>query len=312
MSFRLILCTLLCFQSTIDIAYSIPSVWDLFDYVHAGTKQGDRSYQIIDNENGNGPKDLQTAGQFGWTLVQIGDLDEDGVDDMATSAIGESCWSFSDDTDDLDPMVPTNSSDVCGSLYQNCTNVTFCDFQDVSYGTCVDCSSYSSAAACESSGLNQYGIAECQCECFNDCSYIFQGQLLPRCGAVYVLFMRENATVKSSVRITKQVNGGPQWLRSNDNFGHGVAPAGDLNGDGITDLAVGAPGTYTGGSLYILYMHKNGSSYDFALIRGPENGNGPPVHYQGRFASSVNNIGKPEKLEADVVKLLFYDCALCR
>jgi len=271
--------------------YSEPIYWDLFDYVHAGTIQGDRSYQIIDHENGNGPKELQNAGQFGWTLVQIGDLDGDGVIDMASSAIGESCWSFSIDNDDLDPVVPTNTSEACGDDYLTCSAGDYCDYQDVSFGACASCSSLANIASCETLGLNQLGVAECQCSCFNDCSAVGLGQLLPRCGAVYVLFMLENATVKSSVRITREINGGPQWLRSNDNFGHGLSSAGDVNGDGVVDLAVGAPGTYTGGSLYILFMQVNGSSNEFSLIRGEVNGNGPPVHHQGRFASSVNNIG---------------------
>jgi hypothetical protein len=278
----------ICFSFILPGIYG---VWDLFDYVHAGTDQGDRSYQIIDHENGNGPRELQTSGQFGWTLVQIGDLDEDGVDDMATSAIGESCWSFSSDTDDVDPAVPVNASTACGDDYNSCSDDAFCDYQEVSYGACTNCSDYSSVSSCESAGFNQLGVAECQCDCFGDCSSVGQGQLLRRCGAVYILFMHENATVKNSVRITREINGGPQWLRANDNFGHGLAPAGDVNGDGIVDMAIGAPGTYTGGSLYILFMHRNGSSNSFSLIRGAENGNGPPVHHQGRFSSSVNNIG---------------------
>lgn len=286
--------TLLCLFSHLFISVrSDTSVWDLFDYVHVGS-EGDRSYQIIDSENGNGPKELQKAGQFGWTLVQVGDIDGDGVDDLVTSAIGETCWSNTTDPD-FDPGVPANLTTACGDDYLTCSNSSFCDYQDVSFGTCNECSKFPSVDYCGATSppLNYYGLFACQCDCFGVCTLEPpDGQLMPRCGAVYVLFMRQNATVKSSKRITAGVNGGPSWLRSNDNFGHGVAPAGDLNGDGVMDLAVGAPGTYTGGSLYILFMDRSGSSTGFSLIRGGENGNGPPVHHQGRFASSVNNIGE--------------------
>ena len=113
-----------------------------------------------------------------------------------------------------------------------------------------------------------------------------------RCGAVYILFMgRNRTTVLRSVRITNEVNGGPRYLRANDNFGHGIAPAGDIDGDGIVDLAVGAPGTYTGGSLYILFMEVDGSARSYTLIRGQVNGNGPPVKFMGRFASSMAYLG---------------------
>jgi hypothetical protein len=292
---------LLClFAHTLPGILSHTKQWSLFDYVHAGTEQGERSYQIIDNEFGNGPTELQTAGQFGWTLVQIGDLDGDGVVDMASSAIGESCWSFSLDGDDVETTTPANASSACGDDYNACDDATssFCDYQEVSYGACADCSEYSSSAACAAGGLNQLGVFECQCACHNECERTGFGQLLPRCGAVYVLFMRENATVKSYTRITREINGGPQWLRSNDNFGHGLASAGDVDGDGVVDLAVGAPGTYTGGSLYVLFMQRNGSSSHFSLIRGASNGNGPPVHHQGRFSSSVNNIGEWQRSSA--------------
>ena len=284
---------LFLFSHIFTSVLSHTGLWDLFDYVHVGT-QGERSYQIIDNENGNGPKGLQTAGQFGWTLVQVGDLDGDGVDDLVTSAIGESCWSNSSDPSDVEPPIPANITIACGDLYNNCSDTSFCDHQEVTHGICSECSNFATAEYCgATSGLNQYGLFACECDCFGECTETLPvGQLLPRCGAVYVLLMRQNATVKESVRITASINGGPQWLRSNDNFGHGVAPAGDVNGDGVMDLAVGAPGTYTGGSLYILFMNRNGTSNDFSLIRGAENGNGPPVHHQGRFASSVSNIGK--------------------
>mmetsp|Transcript_14591 Transcript_14591/g.21995 ORF Transcript_14591/g.21995 Transcript_14591/m.21995 type:complete len:544 (+) Transcript_14591:120-1751(+) len=117
------------------------------------------------------------------------------------------------------------------------------------------------------------------------------GAELVRCGAVYILFMRQGALVESHVRITNLLNGGPQYLQANDNFGHGVAPAGDVDGDGIVDLVVGAPGTYTGGSLYVFFMNSNGTARSHTLIRGAENGNGPPVKHMGRFASSMANIG---------------------
>ena len=65
-------------------------------------------------------------------------------------------------------------------------------------------------------------------------------------GAVHVLFMNANGTVKSSVKIASGTNGGPT-LADFDHFGSSVASLGDLDGDGVTDLAVGAHGDDTGG-----------------------------------------------------------------
>lgn len=119
------------------------------------------------------------------------------------------------------------------------------------------------------------------------------GSIAVRCGAIYILFMGNNeSSVEYSVRITNNLNGGPIYLQPNDNFGYAVGKAGDIDGDGIVDLAVGAPGTYTGGSLYILFMNTDGTARDHVMIRGEENGNGPPVKYMGRFASSIAYLGK--------------------
>ena len=58
-------------------------------------------------------------------------------------------------------------------------------------------------------------------------------------GAVYVLLLSANGTVKSSVKIASGTSGGPT-LADGDLFGSSVAALGDLDGDGVTDLAVGA------------------------------------------------------------------------
>lgn len=47
--------------------------------------------------------------------------------------------------------------------------------------------------------------------------------------------------------IAHETNGGPT-LANYDSFGDFVASLGDLNGDGVTDLAVGAVGDDTGGN----------------------------------------------------------------
>ena len=66
-------------------------------------------------------------------------------------------------------------------------------------------------------------------------------------GAVYVLLMNSDGTAKSTRKIAHQAGVGPV-LADSDLFGISVTALGDLNGDGITDLASGAAGDDTGGS----------------------------------------------------------------
>ena len=69
----------------------------------------------------------------------------------------------------------------------------------------------------------------------------------PQRGAAHVLFMNPNGTVKGSVKLASGVSGVPA-LQDDDYFGSAVASLGDLDGDGVTDLAVGAYGDSSQGT----------------------------------------------------------------
>src|SRR6185503_18321104 len=73
-------------------------------------------------------------------------------------------------------------------------------------------------------------------------------------GAVYILLMNADGSVKSSSKVDSLTPTGPV-LANGDSFGSSIASPGDLDGDGVSDLAVGASGSATNrGAVHVLFL----------------------------------------------------------
>ena len=72
----------------------------------------------------------------------------------------------------------------------------------------------------------------------------------------------ENLLFRDLTKIAHNRNGGPS-LADGDRFGDSVAGIGDLNGDGIHDIAVGESGDESGGNnrgaVHIMFMDADGT-----------------------------------------------------
>ena len=125
-------------------------------------------------------------------------------------------------------------------------------------------------------------------------------------GAAYVVFQNTNGTVKKSVRIANNHNGGPT-LNSDDVFGASVTSLGDIDGDGITDLAIGAPGDSTGGTergaVYIVRLKSDGTAKSITKIAHSLNG-GPLLQNGDGFGMSI---ASPGDMDGDGVVDLVVD-----
>jgi hypothetical protein len=77
-------------------------------------------------------------------------------------------------------------------------------------------------------------------------------------GAVWILFLNPDGTVDSHQKISDTVGGFTGTLDDEDHFGVSMTSLGDLDGDGVGDLAVGAArdddGGLNRGAVWILFL----------------------------------------------------------
>jgi hypothetical protein len=110
-------------------------------------------------------------------------------------------------------------------------------------------------------------------------------------GAVFVLFMNAQGGVTSYQKIGNGIGGlGTGILDVTDNFGNAIEAPGDLDGDGIPDLIVGATQDDDGGSdrgaIYILYLNSNGTVSSYKKISSTSGG-GVSILNGAKFGGAI-------------------------
>jgi len=120
----------------------------------------------------------------------------------------------------------------------------------------------------------------------------------PRKGSVWILFMNNDETVSTQQEITQGVGGFSETLANDDLFGSSVANVGDLDGDNVQDLVVGAPGEGTPsgggfghGAVYVLFMNTDGTVKSHTKIANGVTNFGSPLDPGDQFGQSVANMG---------------------
>src|SRR6185503_7528225 len=106
-------------------------------------------------------------------------------------------------------------------------------------------------------------------------------------GAVFVLFLRADGTVRAQQRIAQSDGGFGGILDPSGEFGNAVCPLGDLDGDGNPDLAVGAwrdgEGSDLLGSIWILFLDADGTVKSEQHIGPGLGGFGGVLHLRDMF-----------------------------
>jgi hypothetical protein len=114
-------------------------------------------------------------------------------------------------------------------------------------------------------------------------------------GAVWILFLNLNGTVKAHQKISPTIGGFGGQLAAGDRFGYSLAAAPDLNGDGIDDLVVGAryddDGGTNRGAIWLLFLDTDGTVKGERKISSTAGGFGGVLSDSDSFGSSVAVLG---------------------
>ena len=234
----------------------------------------DSRVKIASGVNGGPP--LGNGSGFGNEVASLGDIDGDGVGDLAVGA-------FRDNT----------GGGSRGAVYVLHMN---------SDGS-VNSSTKIASGLNGSPALGNYGyfgvgvasLGDVDGDGITDLAvgHYKDGTGGTRRGAVHVLLLNSDGTVKSSSKIASGTPGAPA-LANDDLFGASVTSMGDLDGDGVTDIAVGARKDKTGGTnrgaVHVLLLNPDRSVKEATKFASGINGT-PALANGNAFGASVLSIG---------------------
>ena len=240
-----------------------------------------KSHQKISSIEGNFREKLEPYDAFGRAIANIGDFNGDSVTDIAVGAYHDDDGGYNTGAVYilfLNPDGTVKSSQKISSIEGNFKGV-------IDSGDC-----WGNAIT----GLNDLdgdGITDIAVGAHKNYS---PGTEMKRVGAVHILFMNSDGTVKSSQEIS-DTQGNFGVIKNNDVFGIDLTKLDDLDGDGVTDIAVGAHGDseygFSMGAVYILFLNSDGTVKSHQKITANLSNLQKNLDDSDMFGSSVDNIG---------------------
>ena len=324
------------------------AVWILFMNEDGMVK----SHQKISDTEGNFDGILDDLDSFGDSITYMGDVDSDGVDDIAVGAVMDddggnnrgAVWilfmnedgtvkshqKISDTEGDFDGIL--NDGDFFGGAIACIEDLNKDDINDLavcatsdddggentgavwilflnSNGTVKSHQKISATEGNFNGNLDDWGFFGTSVSSIGDLDGDYVIDLAvgdysdddggSSTGAVWILFMNTDGTVKSHQKISATEGNFNGDLESGDNFGASVTSTGDLDGDSVIDLAVGASldddGETNNGAVWILFMNADGTVKSHQKISATQGNFVGDLNPSTFFSGSLNAIGDLNK-----------------
>ncbi len=236
-----------------------------------------RSHQKISATEGNGPPELGELAYFGSAAAPLGDLDGDGVPDVAVG-------------------MPNNFV-AQGSVWILFLNA------DGSVKTRVEISQDKGGFQGPLAGGDQFGGGLASLGDLNGDGRIELAVGAPSDavqpefrGAVWILSLSEHGVVQAETKLSAADLGTPNGQSCCTSFGDALTPLGDVNGDGFTDLAIGARndsdgGGFATGAVWIYFLDATGSALGRQKISATAGGFTGALNGFDAFGSAVAGLG---------------------
>jgi len=221
---------------------------------------------------------LQALDYFGAAVAGIGDVDGDGMSDMVVGALG-------------DDEAALNAGAVYLLYMQRDANTPVASFVKITGGkggfdATMAQNSYFGSSVAYLGDVDGNGVGDIAVGAYGEDKLA---------GVVYILFLQNSATmpVLGWYKVRAKTPGFPFFLAPSDAFGASVAGIGDVDGDGVPDLAVGAymdkefqPG---GGAVYILLLQRPAGAA--LAARGLVPGGNSPVKVTVKITPGTRGFG---------------------